>query len=85
MHLTSKIACHVHSVECVSKSKPILKIIFHAIYGAVCIQLTRFSHDDCENTYTLSSYHHSEVWPISNCLGLGHETSLYALYILLYS
>ena len=29
----------VHSVECVSESKSILSIIFHAIYGAVCIRL----------------------------------------------
>ena len=32
--------------------------IFHAIYGAMCIQLTHLSHDDCENTCTLSYYHH---------------------------
>ena len=31
--------CQVHSVECVSKIKSSLSIIFHAIYGAVCIQL----------------------------------------------
>ena len=37
-------------LECVSKIKTILSIICQAIYGAVCIQLTHFSSDDCENT-----------------------------------
>ena len=41
-------------LECVS----IFSIIFHAIHGAVCIQLTHLSYDDCENTCTLSYYHH---------------------------
>ena len=40
------------SIECVSKIRLVLSIIFHAIYGAVCIQLTHFSYDDCENTCT---------------------------------
>ena len=39
-------AYHVHSVECVSKIKSILSIIFHAMYMAMCIQLTHFSCDD---------------------------------------
>ena len=38
--------CQLHSVECVSKIKSILSIIFHAIYRAVFIQLTRFSYED---------------------------------------
>ena len=46
-------------LECVSKIKSILlSIIYHEIYGAVRIQLTHFSYDDCENTCTLSYYHH---------------------------
>ena len=32
--------CQVHSVEYVSKSNSVLSVIFHAIYGAICIQLT---------------------------------------------
>ena len=48
--------CQAHSVECVSKNKSILSIIFHAIYGAVCIQPTHFSYGDGENMCTLS-YH----------------------------
>ena len=46
--------CHVHAVECVSKIKGILSIIYHTVYGAVCIQLTPFSCDEC----TLCCYHH---------------------------
>ena len=41
-----------------SKIKLIVSIIFHAIYGAVCIQLTNSSHKDFENRCTLSYYHH---------------------------
>ena len=48
----------VHPLKCVSKSKSIFSIIFHAIYGAVFIQLTHFSCDNCENMCTLLSYHH---------------------------
>ena len=33
-------------------------ILFYAIYEAVCIQLTHFSNGNCENTCTLSYYHH---------------------------
>ena len=44
--------------ECVSKIRSVFSIIFHAIYGAVCIQLTHFFYDDCENICTRSYYHH---------------------------
>ena len=37
-------ACHVYSIS----------IIFHVIYGAVCIQCTRSFYDDCDNMCTLS-------------------------------
>ena len=53
-----KNACQVHSVECVSRIRTGLSIIFHAIYGALCIQLTHFFCDDCENTCALSYYRH---------------------------
>ena len=47
---------------CVSKIYSILSIIFHPIYGALCIQLTHFSYDGCENMCNLSCHHHqSEV------------------------
>ena len=35
-----------------------LEAIFHALYGAVCIQLTHVSCDDCENMCTLSHHHY---------------------------
>ena len=71
-------ACQVHYVECVSKIKSILSIIFHAIYGAVYKQLTHFAYNDCENMCILSYYHHhqSKVWPICHYLWLGHETKI---------
>ena len=72
--------CQAHSVRCVSKIKSIPSIIFHAIYGAVCIQLTLFSFDDCKNMCTLSYYHYQiRVWPICHCLGLGQEPMLCAV------
>ena len=43
--------------ECASKIKSILSSVFHAIYGAVRIQLTHWSYDDCENMCTLSYDH----------------------------
>ena len=48
-------------LECVSRIKSILSIIFHAIYVAVCIQLTQFFYDDCENMCTLSYYHQHQI------------------------
>ena len=50
-------ACQVHSIECVSKIKSIFSVIFHEMYGPVCIQLTHLSYDDCENALILSYYH----------------------------
>ena len=35
-------AYQVYDVECVSKIKSILLVIFHLIYGAVCLKLTQF-------------------------------------------
>ena len=69
-------------LECVSQINSVLSSIFHAIYGAVCIQLTHSSYDDCENTCTWSYYSiiiKSEVWPIYHCLGLAHETMVSTL------
>ena len=48
-------------LACVSKIKSILSIIFYLIYWAVSIQLAHFSYDDCENTCTLSYYHHHQI------------------------
>ena len=56
--ITNYIKCWVCSVECVSKIKSIISIIFYAIYGVVCFQLTHFCFDDCDNIFTFSYYHH---------------------------
>ena len=45
--------------------KSVPSIIFHAIYGPVCIQLTYSPYDDCDNTCTLSYYHH-QIWSMSH-------------------
>ena len=47
----------IFCLKCVSKIRSVLPIIFHAIYGAVCIQLTYLSYDDCENTCAWSNHH----------------------------
>ena len=51
--------------------------------GAVCFQFTHFLCDGWENIYTLSYYHYikSEVWTITHCLGLGHETMVCTVYL----
>ena len=49
-HWTNKML-RVYAAECVSKIETILAIIFHSIYGAVCLQLTQFACHDCENVY----------------------------------
>ena len=68
-------------LESVPNIKSILSIIFHAIYGVDCIQLTHFPYYDCENTCTLS-YHHHQIGNMTHlplfCLGLGHETMVNA-------
>ena len=45
-------------VECVSKIKHILSVIYYTICGAVCFQFTYFLCDDWDNIYTVSYYHH---------------------------
>ena len=45
------IIMQVYAAECVSKTETIVAIIFHSIYGAVCLQLTQFACHDCENVY----------------------------------
>ena len=57
---TSKNACQVQSVECVSNIMSILSVTLLAIYGAVCIKLAHIAYDDCENAGTLP-YHHNEI------------------------
>ena len=70
----------VHPVEYMSKIKSILTIIFHAIYGTVCIQLTHFLCDDCENSVLyLIIIIKSEESPICHCSELDCETMVCAV------
>ena len=58
----------------------ILSVIHYTIRGAVCFQFTHFPCDDWENIHTLSQFIiKSEVWNITHCLGLGHETLVCAV------
>ena len=67
-------ACQIYFVERVSKIKHILSVIHYTICGAVCFQFAHFLCDDWENIYILILIIKSEVWTITHCLGLGHET-----------
>ena len=69
-------------LECVSKIKSVLLIIFHAIYRAVRIQLIHAFYDDNENTYTLFFIIiKSEVWPICHCLWSGYEAMVCTVFL----
>ena len=50
--------CQMYSVECASEIKSIVSIIIHAIYEAVCVELSIPSFTDCENISTSSHYPH---------------------------
>ena len=56
----------VFSVEFVSKIKSILLIVCLAIYGDACIQLTRFSCDDREDTCILSDNRHHQIVSVNH-------------------
>ena len=68
-------------MECVSKIYHILSVIHYTICGAVCFQFTHFLCDDWDNIYILRliTIIKSEVWTITHCLGLGHETMVCAV------
>ena len=81
-----KCSSDIFCLESESKIKSILSIVFHALYGAVRIQRTHFSYDDCVNSCTLSYCHHQiSIMTHFPLLGVGHETMIYALYVFLYS
>ena len=73
----------VHSVECVFKIKPILSIMFYAMYGAVYIPITHYPSEDWDNKCTLSDHHH-KVWIIFLCLeSWNNGMSCMSFYVLL--
>ena len=71
--------------RCVSKIKHILSVIHYTIHyticGAVCFQFTHSPCDDWENIYILclTIIIKSEVWTIAHCLGLDHDTMVWAV------
>ena len=64
-------------VKCVNKIRHIRSVIHYTIPGAVCFQFTH-SLMMIERQYILCLIIiiKSEVWSITHCLGLGHETML---------
>ena len=73
-------ACQIYFVECVSKIRHILSVIHYTKHGAVCFQLP-ISLVMIERIYIicLIIIIKSEVWTITHCLGLGHETMVCAV------
>ena len=71
----SDIFCRV----CVCKIKHILSVIHYTICGAVWFQFTHFLCDDWDNILCLIIIIKSEVWTITHCLVLGHETMVSAV------
>ena len=68
----------------VCKIEHILLVIHYSIYGAVCFQFTQFPRDGWDNILLcLIIIIKSEVWTIIHCLGLGHETMLCAVCLLI--
>ena len=57
-----------------SKIRHILSVIHYTICGAVCFQFTHFPCDVWIYILCLIIIIKSEVWTITHCLGLGHET-----------
>ena len=75
----------IYFVECVSKIRHILSVIHYTIRGAVCFQFTHF-HVMIERIYILCLIIiiKSEVWTITHCLGLGHETMVCAVCLFVF-
>ena len=61
------------------KLRHILSVIHYTICGDVCFQFTHFPCDDWENIYCLIIIIKTEVRTIIHCLGLGHESMVFAV------
>ena len=74
------ILCKCVGNECVSKIRQILSVIHYTVRKAVCFQFTHFLVM-IERKYILCLIIiiKSEVWTITHCLGLGHETMVCAV------
>ena len=78
-------ACQIYFVECVIKIMHILSVIHYTIRGVVCFQFTHFLVM-IERIYILCVIIiiKSEVWNITHCLGLGHETMVCAVCLFVF-
>ena len=83
--LNLKNACQIYFVECVYTIRHILSVIHCTIRGIVCFQFTHFLVM-IERIYTLCHIIiiKSEVWTITYCLGLDHETMVCAVYLFVF-
>ena len=96
-HHYAKFSEDIELIKCLSdifcrvcKIKHILSDICYTIHcticGAVCFQFTHSPCDDWENIYIyilcLIIIVKSEVWTITHCLGLSHETMVCAVFFL---
>ena len=75
----------IYFVECVSKIRHILSVTHYTIGGAVCFLFTHFLVM-IERIYILYLIIiiKSEVWTITHCLGLGHETMVCAVCLFVF-
>ena len=80
-----RFVCQIYFVECVSKMRHILSVIHYIIRGAVCFQFTHFLVM-IEIIYILCLIIiiKSEVWTITHCLGLGLETMVCAICLIVF-
>ena len=71
--------------EC--KIKQILSVIHYTIWMEMCFQFTHFPCDDWDNIYILCLIIiiESEVWTIAHCLGFGHERTVCAVCLSIFS
>ena len=82
-HHCANLSVGIELIKCLSdifcwvcKIEHILSVIHYTICVAVCFQFTHFSCNYWDNIYLLCLIViiKSEVWTITPCLGLGHET-----------
>ena len=86
-HHCANLSEDIEPIKCLSdifcrvcKIKHILLVLHYTICGVVCFQFTHFPCDDWENIYLcLIIIIKSEVWTITNYLGLGHEAMVCAV------
>ena len=82
--LDFKNPCQVHSFLSVCLELSQLSQLFFMQYVGLCVFSFRFfSYNDCGHTTTIITIIKSEVWPICHCLGLGNETTVCIVCLLL--